>query len=139
MNTPILRPGDVISLSIHPSIELSKYTFLKPSATITRKVEATDDPAIIIAEIEADLRKSVARAALVELGVLSDFTDALTNGGVEGLVEYLNKELSNEPARCTVEARSQARAEAGQARTEGDQARIPKAVRAPKPKPSGKH
>ncbi len=91
-----IRPGDTVSIQINPSVQLSQYTYLKPSARITRVIG--EDVEASLTELEVDLRKMVVRTAALELNLLNDLTEAVSSGDLNN---YIEKELANVPQVTT--------------------------------------
>jgi len=85
-----LKAGDVVTLSVAPAVQLTQYTYLKPSARITRTLGEDVDGDMEL--MQRDLRKLVIRSASLELGLISDLTEALQNGDINA---YIEKELDN--------------------------------------------
>lgn len=86
-----LKPGDTVTLSISPTVQLAPYQYLKPTASLTRKLG--DDVESSLEEMSADLRKLAARATLMELNVVNDLYDALGSGDQKSLEAYCMKEI----------------------------------------------
>jgi hypothetical protein len=134
-----LRLGDQIRIGISANVELAKYTFLKAQASVTREIKDGDDVEIITVEMETEARRLLARATLLELNALSDYTEAVQQGGVEGLINYCMKEIDhgnprNDGSTTTDTLEGQARLE-GQAKPQSNAKPTPRPP--PKPKPKG--
>jgi len=82
-----------ISVSINPSVQIAPYQFVKPGATVA--FDATGDFEGDMAKAEAQLRRIVCRAVLVELNIINDLSSALKDG-VEGLAAFCQKEIGYE-------------------------------------------
>jgi hypothetical protein len=97
-----LKKGDVLTLSIAPTISLGDYTFLKPHASIERKI--TEAPEATVSDMRVELRKRLFDALKVEIMALSDISTAL--GGthdIDGLLERCEKEIGNAEADTVAE------------------------------------
>lgn len=80
-----IQPGDKVTLSINPTVQLAEFHYVKPHASITR--ECGDDPEATLDEMQQDLHGMICRAMAAELGVLQDLYDALEEGK-DALVDY---------------------------------------------------
>ncbi len=91
-----IRPGDSCTISLNPTIKIADYTMLKPFASITRTVQSDAD----LPELEADVRRLIARAAASELEVLVGALNALADTcDTEALMAHLRQEIDNAPAQ----------------------------------------
>jgi hypothetical protein len=89
-----IRKGDRITIGIAPTVQLAQYSYVKPSATVSRDILSGDAEGIEI-ELEGmmnDLKRLIVRATLTELGLSSDLHAAVAEG-TEGLAEFCRKEL----------------------------------------------
>lgn len=73
------RPGDSVSLSIAPTIELAKFTFLKATATITRTMGS--DPEADLQDMRTELSRLYGEAVGVELGIFNEVVEIIEGGG----------------------------------------------------------
>lgn len=106
-----LRPGDRITLTLNPTIRLSRFDSIKPFVSIQR--EMGDDPAADLADLEAEIHRQFTRALAREIHVLNEVMDALgPEGTVESLASWCQKEMLNgiaaKPARRVTSARREA-------------------------------
>ncbi len=89
-----LRTGDRITLTLNPTIRLSRFDSVKPFVSIQRVMG--DDPAADLADLEADVQTQFHRAVLREIGVLDGAAEALgENGTLNDLAEWCEKELGD--------------------------------------------
>jgi hypothetical protein len=89
-----IRKGDRVTIGIAPTVQLAPYSYVKPSATVSRDILSSDAAGIQI-ELDgmmADLKRLICRATLTELGLSSDLHAAVAEG-TEGLAEFCRKEL----------------------------------------------
>lgn len=85
-----LRPGDTVSLSIRPPVQLSRYQFIKVSATVTRVLGR--DPESDLADMRSELRRVFFTALHDELTLTGEVTALIENGSIEALSRYALKE-----------------------------------------------
>lgn len=93
-----IRKGDRVTIGIAPSIQLAQYSYVKPSASVTREIVSNDETGIKV-ELEGimdDLKRLIVRATLTELGLSSDLHAAVAEGE-NGLAQFCMKELHYEP------------------------------------------
>lgn len=74
-----LRPGDIVSLSIRPSIPLARYNILKPSATLTRTLG--DAPDEDVRDMRIELRRLFLAAVHDDLTMQGDLTELIRSDG----------------------------------------------------------
>lgn len=79
------KPGDTVTLSISPVVQLAPYTHAKPFASITREIG--DDPDADLEDMQNILRVNIRHSMLLEIESLDEFTAAL-EGGRESLADY---------------------------------------------------
>jgi len=90
-----MQPGDVITLSISPSLQYARFGFLKPSASLTRVLGPV--PEDTIADMEKDLRIHAIRALSLEISLLSELGQVVDQEGTEGLVNYCESNKQGKP------------------------------------------
>lgn len=83
----MLKPGDSVSISVSPTIQLREYQFLKPSATVRRVL--SDDVDGDLAEMAVEVRRLAVRAATIELGLINELLDVVEEGDMDTLAAYL--------------------------------------------------
>jgi hypothetical protein len=86
-----LLPGDSVTISVSPSIELAKYQFLKPHVSLTRVIG--EDPQQTIADMEKEVRQLALKAAAVELSLDDELISALRAGDLHN---YIKGAIENE-------------------------------------------
>lgn len=84
-----LRPGDTVSLSIRPPVELARYHFLKATATITRTLGSS--PEDDLADAREELRRVFFAVLHDELSLTSDLTSLIQDGSIADLARYALK------------------------------------------------
>ena len=89
-----MKLGDRVSLSVAVSVELAQYKYLKPHYSITREFPGGDEAAFM-AELEADVRRGLARAVCLELDFENDLCTALQADGLEALKAFCQKEIGH--------------------------------------------
>lgn len=113
-----LHPGDRVTLTLNPTIRLSRFDSIRPFVSIQR--EMGPDPAADLAALEAEVHAQFVRALAREIHVLDEVTDALGEGGsLADLAAWCQKEMGNgiatHPTRQVHEAGAAEGAEARRA------------------------
>lgn len=91
----MVKSGDTVSLSIHPSVQVSRFFFVKASATVTRVVG--DDPAEDLLAMKKDLRKLYLEAVSVEIELVNELSDAMdSEDPLAALQDYVARKTANE-------------------------------------------
>jgi len=99
----VFQPGDTITLTSSPTLQIAAYQFVKAGASVTRVLGG--DPAADFAALERDLRAAVLRSIAQEINILNGSYDAiegLGDGTLEGLLEYCVKEGNSGGAFASV-------------------------------------
>ncbi len=91
----MVKSGDTVSLSIHPSVQITRFLFVKASATVTRTIGANVREEL--EEMRADLEKLYFHAVGVEIGVVSELADVVdADNPLEALRDYVMKKVTHE-------------------------------------------
>lgn len=77
----MLRPGDVVTLSVRPPVRITQYQFLKAGASITRTLG--DNPLEDIREMRAALPRLYAEAVGQDLGIFMQLEEILADENAE--------------------------------------------------------
>ena len=77
----MLRPGDVVTLSVRPPVRVTQYQFLKAGASITRTLG--DKPLDDIREMRAALPRLYAEAVGQDLGIFMQLEEILADENAE--------------------------------------------------------
>lgn len=85
-----LKPGDIVTLTINPTVCIAPYTFLKPGASLTRALG--DDTVSSLKEMEEDVRALSLQAAAAELDIATSLKNAVDAGTLEA---YVAEEITN--------------------------------------------
>lgn len=86
-----VKSGDVVTVSVGPTINLSNYESLKPHASITR--ELGEDPEADLASMQAVLAAVFHHTLLTEVGLMTGARDALDRDYLSGLAQHCAEEL----------------------------------------------
>ena len=86
-----LKPGDIVRLTLSPTVKIAEYQYLKPSVTLERVIG--DDTVSSLEEMNRDLRALAAQAVLNELNITNDLYDALGDKDIKSLQDYCLKEI----------------------------------------------
>ena len=81
-----LRPGDTVSLSIRPPIQLSQFQYLKTGVTLTRVVG--ENPEADIADMRVTAQRLYAEALHMELTTFDTLTQIYAEGDMDDLVSW---------------------------------------------------
>lgn len=92
-----LRPGDTVSLSIRPPVQLSRYQFIKASATVTRTLG--DDPEADLVDMRGELRRVFFTTLHDELTLTGEVTALIQDGDVTELARYALKKSKTHAAK----------------------------------------
>lgn len=77
----MLRPGDVVTLSVRPPVRVTQYQFLKAGASITRTLG--DKPLDDIREMRAALPRLYAEAVGQDLNIFMGLEEILADEGAD--------------------------------------------------------
>jgi hypothetical protein len=101
-----LKPGDRVTLTLNPTIWLTRFVSIKPFVSVSREIG--DDPVADLADLEAEVQVQFKRALAREIEVLDDTTTALgESNSLDDLASWCQKELGNGvSARPSREVRS---------------------------------
>jgi hypothetical protein len=96
------RKGQKVTLSANPTIQLSKFEFLKPMASIT--FEVGDDPEQDLRGATEGLRTAIYTAMLTDLGVRNELAEILGSDAdapvsLETLTEFLMRKVGDHVVR----------------------------------------
>lgn len=93
--------GQRVTLSANPTIQLTRYEFVKPMASVT--FEIGDDPVKSLEQGEAALRQAVFRSILLDLNIRNELAEFLgdedTEVRTEDLAAYLLKKVDGDVKR----------------------------------------
>lgn len=81
-----LKSGDVVSLSLRPPLQLSRYQHLKTAVQLTRTVG--DDPEKDLQEMREELRRLYFAQLHEDLGLTGELTTIIEQGSIEELAAY---------------------------------------------------
>jgi len=97
-----LQPGDRVTLTLSPTIQLSRFISLKPFVSIQRVM--SDDPEADLAALEATIREQYKRAVVREVEMMSATTEAVgKDADLDTLVEWCEQETADVTAEQAVE------------------------------------
>lgn len=87
-----LRPGDTVSMSLRPPVQLGQYTYIKSGATLTRVLG--DDPEGDLQDMKAVLPRLYAEALGMDLDLLSKLTEVIEKGDMDDLRAFVTEQAS---------------------------------------------
>lgn len=91
----MLKEGDVLTLSAGYPLKIDEFQYLKPHASITRKL--SDDIMGDLREMQTELQNALRRALVVCITEVSELVEKLdqVDGDVDDLAELVTKELDD--------------------------------------------
>lgn len=81
-----IQPGDVVTLSLHPALQLSQYQYAKTSVAITRKVGKR--PKAEIRDMRQELKRLYYAALHDDLTLLGELSSVIRDGDIKKLAAY---------------------------------------------------
>ena len=89
-----LKSGDVVSLSLRPPLQLSRFQHLKTSVELTRTVG--DDPERDLREMREELRRLYFAQLHEDLGLTGELTTIIEQGSIEELAAYALRQVNQD-------------------------------------------